>query len=106
MLGTLASLVNGNSNGNGNGVIAGGGSDQGTPMASLSSLRHIKGLGKIEESIVLELAERCHVSVEEIKLALLRADDNAVKVAYMLAKDSARTGCEGVLLTFLLGRAN
>ncbi|CEL61979.1 carbon catabolite-derepressing protein kinase [Rhizoctonia solani AG-1 IB] len=92
MLGTLASLVNGNSNGNGNGVIAGGGSDQGTPMASLSSLRHIKGLGKIEESIVLELAERCHVSVEEIKLALLRADDNAVKVAYMLAKDSARTG--------------
>ncbi|CAE6479160.1 unnamed protein product [Rhizoctonia solani] len=92
MLGTLSSLVNGNSNGNGNGVIAGTGSDQATPLAGLSSLRFIKGLGRIDEEIVCELAERCNVSPEEIKLALLREDDNAVKVAYMLAKDSTRVG--------------
>ncbi|CAE6446506.1 unnamed protein product [Rhizoctonia solani] len=92
MLGTLASLVNGNSNGNGNGAIAGTGSDQGTPLASLSSLRFIKGLGRINETIVCELAERCNVSPEEIKLALVREEDNAVKVAYMLAKDSTRVG--------------
>ncbi|KAF8757998.1 Adenylate sensor of SNF1-like protein kinase [Rhizoctonia solani] len=97
MLGTLASLVNGNSNGNGNGVIAGSRSDQDTPLAGLSSLRHIKGLGKINESIVSELAERCHVQVEEIKMALLREEDNAVKVAYMLAKRQYQDGMETLL---------
>ncbi|CUA70674.1 carbon catabolite-derepressing protein kinase [Rhizoctonia solani] len=91
---TLESLVNGNSNGNGNGngAMVGTGSDQDTPLAGLSSLRFIKGLGRINEAIVCELAERCNVSSEEIKLALLREEDNAVKVAYMLAKDSARVG--------------
>lgn len=86
MLGTLASLVNG------------GGSEQGTPVvangAGLGSLRHIKGIGKIDETIVGELAERCGVSVDEVKMALLREEDNAVKVAYMLARDSTRIGCE------------
>ncbi|KAJ1306641.1 hypothetical protein OPQ81_007636 [Rhizoctonia solani] len=68
------------------------GSDQDTPLAGLASLRFIKGLGRIKEDIVAELAARCDVSPEEIKMALLRDDDNAVKVAYMLAKDRSRVG--------------
>jgi hypothetical protein len=88
MLGTLASLVNGN------GVAGTNGNDQHTPIAGLASLRYIKGLGRINEGIVNELAERCGVTSDDIKMALLRAEDNAVKVAYMLAKDSTRVGCE------------
>lgn len=87
MLGTLASLINGN------GSVTANGSDQGTPIGGLGSLRFIKGLGKIDENIVSELAERCGVTSDEVKMALLREEDNAVKVAYMLAKDSARVGC-------------
>lgn len=96
MLGTLAALVNGNGavgmNGNGNG------NDQDTPIAGLASLRYIKGLGSINEGIVNELAERCGVTPDDIKMALVREDDNAVKVAYMLAKDSARVGCEAIFV--------
>lgn len=92
MLGTLASLVNG------------GASEQCTPVVAngggLGSLRHIKGIGKIDETIVGELAERCGVSVDEVKMALLREEDNAVKVAYMLARDSTRVGCGCSVLRF------
>ncbi|KAG8726282.1 hypothetical protein FRC12_023544, partial [Ceratobasidium sp. 428] len=64
MLGTLASLVSGN------GATAANGSDQATPLAAISSLRYIKGLGKIDEAIVCELAERCGVSSDEVRMAL------------------------------------
>lgn len=88
MLGTLASLVNGN------GTTRTNGNDQVTPIVGLGELRYIKGLGRINYAILNELAERCGVSADDIKMALLREEDNAVKVAYMLAKDSTRVGCE------------
>jgi serine/threonine protein kinase len=94
MLGTLASLVIGN------GTTTGNGSSQVTPIGGIASLRYIKGLGKVDENIVSELAERCGVPSDEIKMALLREDDNAVKVAYMLAKDSTRVGCKATIFSF------
>ena len=79
VLGTLTSLV--------------------SPSKTLD-FEYIEGLGRIEEDIVQTLADgMTDVTVEDVWEAL-RADDgiqgNAVKVAYMLLRDKARSGpdCE------------
>lgn len=56
----------------------------------------IEGLGRIEEDVVQELAERMEgVDVEEVWECLRRDDGvqgNAVKVAYLLLRDKKRLG--------------
>ncbi|KAG8984358.1 Protein kinase, partial [Tulasnella sp. 427] len=68
-------------------------------LGTLSSLispqpptdREIKGLGKINQVVVDELAGSLGLPREEIEAAIMKDNDNAVKIAYMLCNDRRRT---------------
>jgi len=82
VIGTLSSLVN---------------------PAKVHGVEFIKGLGRVEEDLVQELADSMDsdVTYDDI-LTALRYDEglkgNAVKVAYMLLRDKRRAG-KGCRLT-------
>lgn len=54
----------------------------------------ILGIGKIDMPTVNELANAMHVPRDEVLDALQREGENAVKVAYVICKDSRRQGRE------------
>ncbi|KAG9033336.1 Protein kinase [Tulasnella sp. UAMH 9824] len=68
-------------------------------LGTLSSLispqpqtdKEVKGLGKINQLVVDELAGSLGLPREEIEAAIVKDNDNAVKIAYMLCNDRRRT---------------
>ncbi|KDQ11188.1 hypothetical protein BOTBODRAFT_35489 [Botryobasidium botryosum FD-172 SS1] len=54
----------------------------------------VKGLGHIDEGVLIELANSLAVNVEDVRDALKKDGQNAVKVAYCLCRDRKRLGDE------------
>ncbi|KAF8340495.1 kinase-like domain-containing protein [Cantharellus anzutake] len=59
----------------------------------------VEGLGKVDQPIILELADAIGVNADEVMGALHLDGENAVKVAYMISKDQKRSGRERTLWT-------
>ncbi|KAF9510217.1 hypothetical protein BS47DRAFT_1384050 [Hydnum rufescens UP504] len=61
---------------------------------SLGNEKVVDGLGKVDQAIVVELADAIGVHADEVMSALNLDGENAVKVAYVICKDRRRSGRE------------